>query len=348
MTPPSAAPADLSRYDDVLAWLRTYAAGDPHVHAVWIGGSVATGGYDDWSDIDVEVLCAAGQSVRAHDALLAAAAFPVVSTWRLPAGTWPDGRQSFLTLHADPGALAEPTRIVDLHVHDDTPEARRVDARRHGRLLVLHDPDGIVEQADDDERGLVRRRVLELDQIAQRRDIGGWLVARSDARSQPAEATALYLRFGLMALVTLLRNEACPWRFDYGLRYLDTDLPPDVRARVESLLPGAAPLAELSATCFAWMDELLAVPPTRGSALGDGSGGRVIVGAVVPEAFTQADADSWLSAYDDADRSGNLDVSVDAGVLLVDHSGLVDGEVDDWLRLWQERTSPAALGLRTG
>ena len=134
----------------------------------------------------------------------------------------------------------------------------------------MHDPDGIVEQADDDERDLVRRRVLELDQIAQRRDVAGWLVARAIARQQPAEAAALYLRLGLMALVTLLRNEACPWRFDYGLRYLTPTCHPDQRARVESLLPGAAPLAELSAACFAWMDELLAAPPTRGSALATG------------------------------------------------------------------------------
>ena len=233
--------ADLSRYDDVLAWLRDCGAAEPDLRAIWIGGSAATGGYDDWSDLDVEVLCSPGESVRVHEAMLAAATFPVVSTWRLPPGTWPDGRQSFLTLHRDPGALAEPTRIVDLHVHDDTPEARRVDARRHGRVLVVHDPDGIVEQADDDERDLVRRRVLELDQIVQRRDAAGWLVARADARSQPAEAAALYLRFGLMPLVTLLRNEVCPWRFDYGLRYLDTDLPPGQRARRRGAPPRRRP-----------------------------------------------------------------------------------------------------------
>ncbi len=337
--------ADLSRYDDVLAWVRACAAAEPDLRAIWIGGSPATGGYDDWSDIDLEVLCTPGESVRVHDAMLAAVAgfmsSPVVSTWRLPAGTWPDGRQSFLTLHPDPGALAEPTRIVDLHVHDDIPEARRVDGRRHGRVIVVHDPDGIVEQADDDERDLVRRRVLELDQIASRRDVAGWLVARANARTQPAEATALYLRFGLMALVTLLRNETCPWRFDYGLRYLDTDLPPAHRARVESLLPDARPLIDTARACFAWMDELLAAPPTRGSALAD----RVVVGAVVPEAFIQSDAGSWLASYADADRPGTVEVSVDAGVLLVVHSGLTAGDSGDWLRTWQERTSPAALGL---
>ena len=328
---------DLSRYDDVLAWLRACAAAEPDLRALWLGGSVATGGYDDWSDVDVEALCTAGESVRVHEEMLAAIDFSVVSTWRLPRGTWPDGRQSFLTLNPSPGDLAEPTRIVDLHVHDDTPDARRVDARRHGRLLVLHDPDGIVTQPDDDERELVRRRVLELEQIAQRRDAGGWLVARAIARDQPAEAVALYLRLGLTALVTLLRNEACPWRFDYGLRYLHTDLPADQRARVESLLPGPRPLDEVARECFAWMDELLAAPPSRGSYVGD----RVVVGAAAPEGYSQADADSWLASYVDEGRPGAVSATVEGGVLLVAHTGVPASDAGTWLTEWQERTLTA-------
>ena len=190
------------------------------MRAVWIGGSAATGGYDEWSDLDIDMLCTPGTSPRVHEDLLAGLPLPAASVWRLPDGTWPDGRQSFVTLDPDPGSLAAPTRILDLHVHDDTPAARAVDDRRHGRVIAVHDPDGLIEQRDDDEAELTDRRLAEVDQIRQRRDVAGWLVHRAIARQQPAEATALYLRLGLGALVTLLRSEACPWRFDYGLRYL--------------------------------------------------------------------------------------------------------------------------------
>jgi hypothetical protein len=252
---------DLGRYDDAIAWLRTFAATDPDVRAVWIGGSAATGGYDEWSDLDIDMLCAPGTSARVHEDLLAGLPLPAASMWRLPDGTWPDGRQSFVTLDPDPGSLAAPTRILDLHVHDDTPAARAVDVRRHGRVIAVHDPDGLIAQRDDDVAELTSRRLAEVDQIRQRRDVAGWLVHRAIVRQQPAEATALYLRLGLGALVTLLRSDACPWRFDYGLRYLRADLPADQVDRVEGLLPGNAPLAELATRCFAWMDELLAEPP---------------------------------------------------------------------------------------
>jgi hypothetical protein len=54
--------------------------------------------------------------------------------------------------------------------------------------------------------------------------------------------------------------EHCPWRYDFGLRYLREDLPPDVADQVEELVPGVSPatLEELSLRCFAWLDELLA------------------------------------------------------------------------------------------
>jgi predicted nucleotidyltransferase len=335
----TSAPPDLSRYDDVLAWLRACAAADPDIRALWLGGSVATGGYDDWSDVDVEVLCTPGTSYRVIESMMSAVDLHVESVWRLPVGTWPDGRQSFLTLNATPGDLAAPTRIVDLHVHDDTPEARRVDARRHGQLMVLHDPDGIVEQADDDERDLVRRRVREIEQIRQRRDVAGWLVSRAIARDQPAEAVALYLRLGLMAVVTLVRNEICPWRFDYGLRYLHTDLPTEQRVRVESLLPGVDDLGAVARRCFAWMDALLADRPSRGSVVADGDRRRVLVGLAVREDYTEENARDWLTAFDDQGRPGTVTTSVDGGVLLVEHAGLSDAEAAAWLRTWQQRTS---------
>ena len=70
----------------------------------------------------------------------------------------------------------------------------------------------------------------------------------------------LYLRFALGPVVRMLRVEHCPWRHDYGLRYLDEDLPADVAARVAALVPGAeggGGLRAQSAACFAWLDELL-------------------------------------------------------------------------------------------
>jgi hypothetical protein len=129
--------------------------------------------------------------------------------------------------------------------------------RRHGTPIVLHDPDGLIELRHDDETALAAATAEAVDQVHQRRATAEWLVNRAIRRGPDVEAVHLYLGFALGPLVRLLRVEHCPWRHDFGLRYLAEDLPGAVAARVATLLPGSGDLAELSGECFAWMDELL-------------------------------------------------------------------------------------------
>src|SRR5689334_5544474 len=88
--------ADLSRYEDWMGWLRRRADADADVRGGFIGGSAVTGGYDDHSDLDVEVLASPGEAVAAYHRLLqeALSEFEVHQVWELPESTWPDGRQA--------------------------------------------------------------------------------------------------------------------------------------------------------------------------------------------------------------------------------------------------------------
>jgi hypothetical protein len=251
---------DLGRYDDWLAWLRMQGENDTDVRVVFIGGSAVTGGYDEHSDLDVEVLATPDTAVATYRRLLDAAVrdFEVHQVWELPEATWPDGRQAFLNLTPDAGDMSRPTRIIDLHVSDLGDHHRFVDERRHGTPYVVHDPEGLVELRHDDEGELARARAEAVEQIAARRQTAEWLVNRAIARGHEAEAVAFHLQFGVSPLVRLLRIQHSPARHDFGLRYLDTDLPPGYDERVVALLPGPD-LAGRAAAAFAWQDELLAV-----------------------------------------------------------------------------------------
>jgi predicted nucleotidyltransferase len=250
---------DLSRYADWTAWLTTQAETDTDVRCVWVGGSAATGGWDDWSDLDLDVLCTPGTSTSVYERWLARARadFEVRDVWEVPLATWPDGRQCFLNLQDRPGLLEEPTRLIDLHVSDLADHHSHVDVRRHGTPVVLYDPDGLIVLEPEDTSSAMAEAV---DQVRQRRATGEWLVNRAIRRGHVGEAVDLYLRFALGAAVRLLRVEHCPWRHDYGLRYLREDLPPELADQIEELVPGATPasLEELSLRCYAWLDELLA------------------------------------------------------------------------------------------
>ena len=250
---------DLSRYDDWLAWLGRQGADDPDVRVVFIGGSAVTGGYDDHSDLDVEVLVTPGEAVPTYRRLLDGALrdFDVHQVWELPEETWPDGRQMFLNLTTHAGDMTRPTRIIDLHVSDLADHHRYLDERRHGTPYVVHDPEDLVELRHDDEEELARARAEAVQQIGARRQTAEWLVNRAVARGDDPEAVAFHLQFGINPLVRLLRIRHCPARHDFGLRYLRTDLPPGYAERVSALLPGPG-LAGRARATFAWQDEVLA------------------------------------------------------------------------------------------
>ena len=231
---------DLSRYADWTAWLTEEAAADPDVHCVWVGGSAATGGYDEWSDLDLDVLCTRGTSTAVYTRWLEKARtdFDIRGVWAVPEHVWPDGRQAFLNLQDRPGLLLEPTRIIDLHVSDLADHHTHLDVRRHGTPIVLHDPDGLIVLEEEDVSAALEAAV---DQTRQRRATDEWLVNRAIARGHVAEAVDFYLRFALASVVRLVRVEHCPWRHDFGLRYLREDLPPDVADQIEELVPGSHP-----------------------------------------------------------------------------------------------------------
>jgi hypothetical protein len=248
--------ADLSRYDDWLAFLTGLPRRVPTLQVVVVNGSAVTGGWDEHSDLDVEAW-SSGDASTTYDAVLELVQqdFDVDHVWHLPEVTWPTGRQCFVHLQPDAGDLSRPTRLVDLVVLT-TPEVLTMDTRRHGVPLVLHDPDGLLVLADDDEADMEEQRRQAVAQTAARRQTAAWLVERAIARGDLAEGTALHLRFAVEPLVRLLRIQHCPARHDFGLRYLRTDLPDGMAARVEALLPGPD-LAIRSRAAFAWQDEVL-------------------------------------------------------------------------------------------
>ena len=249
--------ADLSRYADWIDFLTALPQRVPALQVVVVNGSAVTGGWDDHSDLDVEAWCD-GDAVATYDAVLALVRdeLPVDHVWELPAATWPDGRQCFIHLQPDAADLGRPTLLVDLVILT-TPERLTMDTRRHGTPIVLHDPDGVLVLEDDDEAEMEAARRLAVEQTASRRQTAAWLVERAIARDDLAEATVLHLRFAVEPLVKLLRIQHCPARFDFGLRYLRTDLPEGFAERVEAVLPGPD-LAVRSRAAFAWQDEVLA------------------------------------------------------------------------------------------
>ncbi|MEZ4237670.1 MAG: nucleotidyltransferase domain-containing protein [Myxococcota bacterium] len=224
------------------------------VEAAWLGGSDATGRTDPLSDVDLQLLV---PTARADDAFAAVEAVladlgGVSARWDVPEPTWHGHRQRFYQLTALPE-----TAMLDLCVMRRDRLGPFLDPVRHGRPLVWFDRAGALVPTDDPdlEEALRRRRL----QLRDRARVIGHLPGKALARGHLVEAVDGLHKHLLGPLVELLRARHAPRRQDFGLRYLDADLPPEVVARLQPLVfvADAEALAAAIAAARTWLDEEL-------------------------------------------------------------------------------------------
>jgi predicted nucleotidyltransferase len=213
----------------------------PFALAAWLGGSDATGRTDAWSDIDLQVLV---EDDRVEDGFRVArealeALSPIAHRHRLPQDS-DECEQEFVSLRD-----ADEAHFVDLVILPRSAPERYLEEERHGTPLVLFDRSGEIRPAPLDRQELAKRMAARLAGLREKFPLFQTQVLRAIRRGQPACAAAAYCAMTFRPLVDLLRIRHCPDRFDFGPRYLDRDLPDDVREEVEAIaLPGSLAEAE--------------------------------------------------------------------------------------------------------
>jgi len=207
------------------------------IQAAWVSGSEATGRSDEWSDIDLQVVSDDGLVEDAFDAVreTLAALSPVAHIYVPPRPTWHGHPQEYYTLRD-----ANDWHMMDVCVIEasDTKE-RFLEPLRHGEALVLFDKSGQARAETLDREAHLAKMRDRLPKLRERFWVFQNVVSKAVWRGATADAQESYLTLTYRPLVELLRMRHCPIRYDYGLRYLDRDLPGDVEAEVQALaLPG--------------------------------------------------------------------------------------------------------------
>ena len=223
---------------------------EPDVLAGWESGSAAFDLDDAYSDIDLNFLLAEGihedDFYRTVKTALYAVS-PVVASHAQPPGQYyklADG-SDFL--------------LVDVCVYRIDELADRLHPGRHGRLLPLFDKGNWLQPDASADASVASAMAARLHDHQEWFVISQSFVRKAIARSREVEALTAYWGYTLRPLVDLLRMRYCPVRWDFGMRYLETDLPRAVYDRLRPLV-FVASFDELDG-CFreatAWGEQLL-------------------------------------------------------------------------------------------
>lgn len=239
---------------ELLDRLRDAVSAAPWIDAAWIGGSDAFGRADALSDIDLQVLTPVARSDEAF-ALVERClgdAGGVEATLVVPEPAWHGHRQRFYRVRGLPE-----TAMVDLCVMRADKLGPFLDPVRHGAPVVWFDRVGALVPVDDPDLAAVFSQRMAV--LRARVDLLGHLPGKALARGRLVEAVDGFQRLLFAPLVEALRAVHAPRRQDYGLRYLEHDLPPDVVARLERLaLPAdRGALGAAIDEARSWLRELL-------------------------------------------------------------------------------------------
>ncbi|MCB0713665.1 MAG: nucleotidyltransferase domain-containing protein [Ignavibacteriae bacterium] len=217
--------------ETILERLRSTLEPLSYVDAMWEGGSAAFNRVDEWSDIDVQVICNDERVEDAFTAVENAFADPGIETrYRLPEPTWHGHSQAFYSL-----ADTSPFLMLDFVVMKRSNPRRMREIEIHGESVVHFDKENVLTEDHVNQEELSDRLKRRLEEMATTFDLFQPLVIKEIYRGNRAEALQFYHGMTLRPLVEVLRIKHSPARHNFHVRYIYHDLPHDIAERIESL-----------------------------------------------------------------------------------------------------------------
>lgn len=214
------------------------------VAACWEGGSAATARVDEFSDLDLMVVAPldAADTIFAAIETAVAAVGKVSHRWRVDPPPFRDTAQRFYFLAGAPRFFA-----LDCVIATESGAAQFLERERHGEPQVQFDRTACIAALPLDRPALEARRSHRLTQLRGAVPVFQMLVEKELARGRPLEAFGFH-QVLLRALIELLGMRHRPDHFDFGWRYVETELPEHAQRLIEryAFIADAAALRQLN------------------------------------------------------------------------------------------------------
>jgi predicted nucleotidyltransferase len=203
-----------------------------HVHAFYEGGAAAFDRIDQWSDIDLYVVV---DDDKVNDAFLVVEKTlrllsPIRQRYDVPETGFPGISQAFYTLEN-----ASEYLIIDLAVAKLSCPDKLLEPRIHGNNIFYFNKSDKVNPSTFDRKAFAKKVRARLNRLQARFAMFNIFVQKEINRGNSLEAIDLYHNLTLATIVEALRIKHNPFHYDFKMRYVHHELPPETIDKLDHL-----------------------------------------------------------------------------------------------------------------
>ncbi len=227
------------------------------VHAFWESGAAAFNRIDEWSDIDLYIVVEDAAAVS-ETFLIVEKALTALSPVRLRREvSWPATSGIFQKFYR-PAGTSE-FLLVDLAVMTLSAPDKFLVREIHGDAVFLFNKGDTVRVPPLDAEAFVRGLLERRRRLAERMELFGPFVPKEIHRRKWLEALEFYRGLVPQALVEVLRMQYGPLHYDFRMRYLYREFPPEILRQLErhAFVKDPDDLAAKYPQAIAWFREAI-------------------------------------------------------------------------------------------
>ena len=184
--------------------------------AVWEGGSAATGYLDEFSDLDLAIICSddAVEKVFATLENFLKSFYGIIKKFRLPEPTWHGFSQCYYQLDQVPELF-----YLDVGVLKKSLPDKFTESNRHGNAVVWFQKEEILNTAPAPPEKVRDKGRQFINNVTNTDFIAILEIKKALARHNFCDAFQIYYQFVNRNLGPLLNLKYCPAKVDFGFAY---------------------------------------------------------------------------------------------------------------------------------
>jgi len=229
----------------------------PYVHAFWEAGAAALNRVDEWSDIDLYIVVDDAEAVSETFQIVEKALTDLSAICLKHEVSWSPTSEIYQKFYRLSGTSE--FLLVDLAVMTLSAPDKFLAREIHGEAVFLFNKGDTVRIPPLDAEAFVRGLLERRRRLADRMELFGPFVPKEIHRGNWLEALEFYRGIVLRSLIEALRMRHGPLHFDFRMRYVYRELPPEILRRVEHLafVKDSDDLAAKYPQAIAWFREAI-------------------------------------------------------------------------------------------